>query len=83
MPEITQPEAGQFGILFDIDEVEKTLPWGNAGEHKLHWYGLTSGRFWIETSAGRELGMDWMNWRTLRTSHAVWLKLAGADPKDA
>jgi integrase len=33
--------------------------------------------------AGRELGMDWVNWRTLRTSHAVWLKLAGADPKDA
>jgi len=33
--------------------------------------------------AGRELGMPWVNWRTLRTSHAVWLKLAGADPKDA
>lgn len=33
--------------------------------------------------AGRSLGMDWVNWRTLRTSHAVWLKLAGADPKDA
>jgi ATP-dependent helicase/nuclease subunit A len=33
--------------------------------------------------AGRELGMGWVNWRTLRTSHAVWLKLAGADPKDA
>ena len=29
------------------------------------------------------LGMPWVNWRTLRTSHAVWLKLAGADPKDA
>jgi len=33
--------------------------------------------------AGRELDMPWLNWRTLRTSHAVWLKLAGADPKDA
>jgi len=33
--------------------------------------------------AGRELGMPWVNWRTLRTSHAVWPKLAGADPKDA
>ena len=33
--------------------------------------------------AGRQLGMPWVNWRTLRTSHAVWLKLVGADPKDA
>lgn len=27
--------------------------------------------------------MEWVNWRTLRTSHAVWLKLVGPDPKDA
>ena len=27
--------------------------------------------------------MPWVNWRTLRTSHDVWLKLAGAVPKDA
>lgn len=33
--------------------------------------------------AGRLLGMPWVNWLALRTSHAVWLKLAGADPKDA
>jgi integrase len=33
--------------------------------------------------AARELGVAWVNWRALRTSHAVWLKLAGADPKDA
>lgn len=33
--------------------------------------------------AGRALGMPWLNWRCLRTSHAVWLKLAGADVKDA
>ena len=24
-----------------------------------------------------------MNWRSLRTSHATWLKLVGADVKDA
>jgi hypothetical protein len=24
-----------------------------------------------------------MNWRCLRTSHATWLRLAGADVKDA
>jgi len=33
--------------------------------------------------AGRGLGLPWVNWRCLRTSHAVWLKLAGADVKDA
>jgi integrase len=33
--------------------------------------------------AARTLGMPWANWRCLRTSHATWLKLAGADVKDA
>jgi len=33
--------------------------------------------------AARKLGYDWVNWRGLRISHAVWLKLAGADVKDA
>jgi integrase len=33
--------------------------------------------------AGRDLGMPWVNWRCLRTSHATWLKMAGADVKDA
>ena len=33
--------------------------------------------------AARTMGLTWVNWRCLRTSHAVWLKLAGADVKDA
>jgi len=33
--------------------------------------------------AARKVGQPWVNWRSLRTSHAVWLKLAGADVKDA
>jgi integrase len=33
--------------------------------------------------AGRALGIPWVNWRCLRTSHATWLKMAGADVKDA
>jgi integrase len=33
--------------------------------------------------AARELGIDWVNWRCLRRSHATWLKMAGADVKDA
>jgi integrase len=33
--------------------------------------------------AGRTVGLLWVNWCCLRTSHAVWLKLVGADMKDA
>ena len=33
--------------------------------------------------AARRLGLPWVNWRSLRTSHATWLKMAGADVKDA
>ncbi len=32
--------------------------------------------------AARKPGLGWVNWRSLRTSHAVWLKMAGADVKD-
>jgi integrase len=33
--------------------------------------------------AARAIGLPWVNWRSLRTSHATWLKLVGADVKDA
>ena len=33
--------------------------------------------------AARSMGLPWVNWRSLRTSHATWLKMAGADVKDA
>ena len=33
--------------------------------------------------AARELGLPRVNWRCLRTSHATWLKMAGADVNDA
>jgi integrase len=33
--------------------------------------------------AARNLGLDFVNWRCLRTSHATWVKMAGADVKDA
>jgi integrase len=33
--------------------------------------------------AARLLGMGWVNWQVLRRSHATWLKMAGADVKDA
>lgn len=33
--------------------------------------------------AARLLGLEFVNWRCLRTSHATWLKMVGADIKDA
>jgi integrase len=33
--------------------------------------------------AARKLGLDFVNWRCLRTSYATWLKVIKADPKDA
>jgi len=33
--------------------------------------------------AARKLGIGFVNWQVLRRSHATWLKLAGADAKDA
>jgi integrase len=33
--------------------------------------------------AARSMELPWVNWRSLRTSHATWLKMAGADVKDA
>ena len=32
--------------------------------------------------AGRRLGIEFVNWRSLRTSYATWLIEAGANPKD-
>jgi site-specific recombinase XerD len=31
--------------------------------------------------AARKLGLSFVNWQCLRTSHATWLVQAGADPK--
>ena len=33
--------------------------------------------------AARELGIPWGNWQVLRRSYATWLKMVGADVKDA
>jgi integrase len=33
--------------------------------------------------AARKIGLEFVNWRCLRTSHATWLKMVGADVKDA
>lgn len=45
-------QAGQFAIRFDLEDIEKVGAWGNPGNYNLHWFGLTSGRYWIETEYG-------------------------------
>ncbi len=44
--------ANHFSISIDLDSLEDVPAWGKPGECRLHWFGLTSGRFWIETSCG-------------------------------
>ena len=43
-------EKFQFG--FELDAVSDIQPWGEPGRANLHWFGLTSGRYWIETPLG-------------------------------
>jgi len=45
----------QFRIGFQMNDIGKVPPWGKPGEYRLHWYGLTFGRFWIETASGNPL----------------------------
>ncbi len=45
----------QLRFCFELDRVEDIQPWGDPGERKLHWFGLTSGRYWVETPAGEIL----------------------------
>jgi integrase len=61
------------------------------GPDDLVFQGLRSGKPMRDNNilsrhikpAGRKVALDFVNWRCLRTSHATWLKLAGADVKDA
>jgi hypothetical protein len=50
-----EQDARQFRIGFQLDEIGEVPPWGEPGKRRLHWYGLTSGRFWIETASGNPL----------------------------
>jgi hypothetical protein len=40
---------------FELDPVEEIAPWGEGEERKLHWFGLTSGHYWISTPLGEAL----------------------------
>lgn len=36
-------------INFELTPLEKVLPWRKPGNLSLHWFGLTDGRYWIDT----------------------------------
>jgi uncharacterized protein DUF5984 len=42
-------------FCFELDAVEDIGPWGEGEDRKLHWFGLTSGRYWISTPLGEAL----------------------------
>ncbi len=56
-----------------------TTPFNSVSQPKgaVHFFPWPFAQFYLQPS------LPWVNWRCLRTSHAVWLKLAGADVKDA
>jgi hypothetical protein len=33
---------------FELAPLECVQPWGKAGQHSLHWFGLTDGQYWIQ-----------------------------------
>jgi Family of unknown function (DUF5984) len=43
----------QFSIQFGLADVKDIQPWGNPGEHRLHWFGLTDGKYCIDTPKGQ------------------------------
>lgn len=42
-------------FCFALDAVEDIEPWGEGEDRKLHWFGLTSGHYWISTPLGEAL----------------------------
>jgi hypothetical protein len=45
----------QLQFRFELDPVQNIAPWGDGEDRKLHWFGLTSGRYWITTPLGDAL----------------------------
>ena len=45
----------QLRFCFELDPVEDIVPWGEGEDRNLHWFGLTSGRYWVSTPLGEAL----------------------------
>jgi len=40
---------------FELDAIDDIEPWGEGENRSLHWFGLTSGRYWVSTPVGEAL----------------------------
>jgi hypothetical protein len=52
------PEIGispPFRLCFELHDIAEIKPWNASDGPKQHSFGLTSGRFWIETPLGEIL----------------------------
>lgn len=38
----------RFKINFQLQELDKIIPWGEEPNLSLHWFGLTDGQLWID-----------------------------------
>ncbi|HEY2861573.1 MAG TPA: DUF5984 family protein [Terracidiphilus sp.] len=47
--------SDKLSFRFELDPVGEIVPWGEGEDRKLHWFGLTSGRYWIMTPLGEVL----------------------------
>lgn len=36
---------------FRLMPLELVVPWGEPGEQRLHWFGLTDGEYWVQVGA--------------------------------
>lgn len=51
----TLASTSKIEFCFELDRLEDIPPWGEGEDRKLHWFGLTSGRYWISTPLGDAL----------------------------
>lgn len=76
MTRANRPESDAFAIRFKLRPIDGIAPWGEPGQQRLHWFGLTDGCYCIDTPAGRllehdgaaapDLGEPWCDYQVVR-----------------
>jgi hypothetical protein len=71
-----ETSTSKFAIRFKLRDIDKITSWGEPGKRQLHWFGLTSGGYCIDTPAGRlfecggavdpDLGVPWCDYYVVR-----------------
>jgi len=52
---VNSARANILRFNFELESIDDIAPWGKGDDRKLHWFGLTSGRYWISTPLGEAL----------------------------